>query len=328
MAAVADRALSRGRRFRRATALSAALLASLALTLAAVDAQTLYRYLDGDGHVVYSDRRPDGLGRLDPGTAAAEAIPPGVRLRETTDSVGERMLVAVNDFESWVQVAYRVESSRNLDPSAPSSGNLLVPPRSQSFLMWFTPIDAASPVEVSFSYQYLHGHPSARHRPDSVYRLPYALNDAHPVSQAYPDTLTHASDANRHAVDFEMPVGTAVHAARAGIVVDLADEYFGAGLDLDVDVERANFVRILHDDGTLALYGHLNGLSVRVEPGERVAQGQHIADSGNSGFSSGPHLLFVVQRNSAGAMESVPVQFAGKPGSVVSLTTGDRPVAY
>jgi murein DD-endopeptidase MepM/ murein hydrolase activator NlpD len=194
--------------------------------------------------------------------------------------------------------------------------------------MPLAPIDAASPVEVSFSYQYLYGHPGAQHRPDAPYRLPYALDNAFPVSQAFPDTVTHVSEANRHAVDFEMPVGTRVFAAREGIVVETAEEFSGAGLDLEFDAERANIVRVLHDDGTLALYGHLNWHSVRVKPGDRVARGQHIADSGNTGFSSGPHLHFVVQRNRAGRTESVPVRFAGSAGSVVSLETGDRPVAY
>jgi murein DD-endopeptidase MepM/ murein hydrolase activator NlpD len=327
MAAIAVRALIGVRRFRWATACSVALLFNLPLHGAAVYAQALYKYRDADGQWVYSDRRPDGLGRLEPVAVEPAADPAGVQLRETTNDAGERILVAVNDFASWVQIAYRVESSRNLAPS-PSSGNLLIPPQEQTFLMPLAPIDAASPVEISFSYQYLHGHPGARHQPDTPYRLPYALDDAHPVSQAYPDTVTHASEANRYAVDFEMPVGTAVFAARAGIVVETAEEFSGAGLNLRFDAKRANYVRILHDDGTLALYGHLNWHSVRVQPRERIARGQHIADSGNTGFSSGPHLHFVVQRNRAGAMESVPVRFAGAAGSVVSPATGDRPVAY
>jgi murein DD-endopeptidase MepM/ murein hydrolase activator NlpD len=328
MAATADRTLIGSRRFRWATAFSVVLLGGLLLEVGPVDAEVLYKYRDAGGQWVYSDRRPARFDRLEPVAGDPAAGPSGVQLRETTDNAGEPILVAVNDFAAWVQIAYHVESSRNLDPSTASSGNLLIPPQDQTFIMALAPIDAASPVEVSFSYQYLYGHPGAQHRPDLPYRLPYALNDAHPVSQAYPDTVTHASEAHRYAVDFEMPVGTAVFAAREGIVIETAEDFSGAGLDLQIDAERANFVRILHDDGTLALYGHLDWHSIRVEPGERVTRGQRIADSGNTGYSSGPHLHFVVQRNRAGAMESVPVKFSGSAGSVVSLATGDRPVAY
>lgn len=328
MAALADRALIGKRRFQWGAAISAALLGSVSLYVAAVDAQVLYKYRDSAGQWVYSDRRPEGYERREPLAVDSAAEPSGVQLRKTTNAAGEPILVAANGFATWVQIAYRVESSRNLDSSTPSSGNLLVRPQDQTFLMPLTPIDAQSPVEVSFSYQYLYGHPGARHRPDAPYRLPYALDEAHPVSQAFPDTVTHAAESNRHAVDFEMPVGTAVFAAREGVVVETAEEFSAAGLDLQFDADRANLVRILHDDGTLALYGHLNWHSIRVQPGERVARGQHIADSGNTGFSSGPHLHFVVQRNRAGAMESVPVRFTGAGGSVVSLATGDRPVAY
>jgi murein DD-endopeptidase MepM/ murein hydrolase activator NlpD len=327
MAAATARTLIGASRSGCAAVVSAVLLCSLPLPSAA-DAESVYKYRGVDGHWVYSDRQPQGQSRRTPLNETPAAIAAGVALREVTNVDGKAVLVAANGFPGWVQVAYRVESSRNLDPAAPSSGNLLVPPRDQTFLMALAPIDASFPVEVSFSYQYLHGHPGTRHRPDTPYMLPFAPASAHRVSQAYPDVMTHATAATRHAIDFEMPVGTAVLAAREGIVIETAEEFSGSGLDLEVDGDQANFVRILHDDGTLALYGHLNRHSIRVEPGERVARGEYIADSGNTGFSSGPHLHFVVQRNRAGAMESVPVHFAGAAGSVVTLATGDRPVAY
>jgi murein DD-endopeptidase MepM/ murein hydrolase activator NlpD len=57
-----------------------------------------------------------------------------------------------------------------------------------------------------------------------------------------------------------------------------------------------NFVRVLHDDGTMGVYLHLKQGSVSVE-GQRVMVGSALALSGNTGNSSGPHLHFVVQRN-------------------------------
>jgi murein DD-endopeptidase MepM/ murein hydrolase activator NlpD len=237
-------------------------------------------------------------------------------------------LIAINELEAWAQIAYRVETSRNLDPDARSTGNALLPPRSETLLMALATMDSEKPAEGSFSYQYIIGHPGARHRPDLPYRLPYALAQAHRVSQAYPDSMTHAAPANRYAVDFEMPIGTRICAARGGVVIEVVGDFVDAGLDPERDGERANFVRVLHDDGTLALYGHLDPGSIRVAPGQRIGRGEHIADSGNTGYSSGPHLHFVVQRNRAGALESVPVSFAGAGGVAFTPETGDVPVAY
>src|SRR5690606_16039404 len=105
-------------------------------------------------------------------------------------------------------------------------------------------------------------------------------------------------------------------------------DFFENGTDLGVNGPRANVVRVLHDDGTMSLYGHLNWNSIRVRPGQRVARGEYLADSGNTGFSTGPHLHFVVQRNKGGALESVPVEFAGPGGAPITLQTGRTYTAY
>ena len=76
------------------------------------------------------------------------------------------------------------------------------------------------------------------------------------------------------------------------------------GTDQGRDASAANLVRILHDDGTWAEYAHLNRSTIRVRPGDVVERGEYIADSGNTGFSSGPHLHFVVQRN-AGYLDNL-----------------------
>ena len=94
----------------------------------------------------------------------------------------------------------------------------------------------------------------------------------------------------------------------------MAARHFKTGLSLQ-NMDEANFVQILHDDGTHAIYAHLQLDTVRVKVGQRVARGEYIANSGNTGFSSGPHLHFVVLHNVGLRSESVPVTFAG-PGGV------------
>lgn len=57
---------------------------------------------------------------------------------------------------------------------------------------------------------------------------------------------------------------------------------------------RANFVCVQHSDGTYARYFHLSRNGVRVKKGDRVAAGDILGLSGNTGFSSAPHLHFDV----------------------------------
>jgi murein DD-endopeptidase MepM/ murein hydrolase activator NlpD len=303
---------------------------TVALTVFAVSAgaQPLYRFVSAAGHLVFSDRLPTGVGLADLGDGDAAARRAAVSLHEASRDGGEPILVATNDTQAWAQVAFRIESSRNLDPTIRRSGNFLLPPLSETELTPLVAIDGGSRPVLDISYQYVLGHPGARHDPDGPYRLPFMRDEAYLVSQAYPDVQTHGSDANRHAIDFDMPIGTRVVAARAGLVVETVGDFRNSGFESDHPRDSANFVRILHDDGTFALYGHLAWQSIRVVAGQRVVGGQHIADSGNTGFSSGPHLHFVVQVNRAGALESVPVTFGGAAGSTFTLATGDRPVAY
>jgi len=125
-----------------------------------------------------------------------------------------------------------------------------------------------------------------------------------------------------------MPVGTDIFAARGGIVFDVAASNFRGGLDPERDGPAANVVRILHDDGTYAVYAHLNTNTIRVRPGDLVRRGQYIADSGNTGFSSGPHLHFAVLRNSGMRIESIPVVFLGANSESVVPSSGMVLSAY
>jgi murein DD-endopeptidase MepM/ murein hydrolase activator NlpD len=165
------------------------------------------------------------------------------------------------------------------------------------------------------------------HRPDGPYRAPFALARQFRVTQAYPSHITHVDAASAYAVDIEMPVGTQIYAARGGTVIEVASQYF-EGSDDAKRAARANVVRILHADGTMALYAHLNWDSIRVRPGQVVERGEYIADSGNTGFSSGPHLHFAVIRNSGLHHESLPVQFVRPSGAAAAAVTGEMLAAH
>jgi murein DD-endopeptidase MepM/ murein hydrolase activator NlpD len=97
-------------------------------------------------------------------------------------------------------------------------------------------------------------------------------------------------------VDIAAPIGTPVYAATAG-VVQRAGSATGFGLA----------VYIRGDDGAVTVYGHVN--EYYVAAGERVSAGEQIAEVGNRGQSTGPHLHFEVHPGGAmygGQIDPVP----------------------
>jgi murein DD-endopeptidase MepM/ murein hydrolase activator NlpD len=99
-----------------------------------------------------------------------------------------------------------------------------------------------------------------------------------------------------------------VLAARAGVVVDVVDGNIASGTR-KVFYDKANRVQVLHADGTIAMYAHLRHGAV-VEVGEQVGTGDLLGLSGDTGFSTGPHLHFMVwKRQPDLSMATVPIRF-------------------
>jgi murein DD-endopeptidase MepM/ murein hydrolase activator NlpD len=123
---------------------------------------------------------------------------------------------------------------------------------------------------------------------DYMYDLPYNKGGIFMVIQGYNGEYSHK---NQYAVDFKMPEGTEILAAREGYVTEIKQDS-NIGCPSEACVSQGNFVRIIHSDGTIAEYYHLKYNGAKVKTGDKVEKGQTIGLSGNTGWSSGPHLHF------------------------------------
>jgi murein DD-endopeptidase MepM/ murein hydrolase activator NlpD len=122
------------------------------------------------------------------------------------------------------------------------------------------------------------------------YELPFKKGAKYRVVQGYGGLFSHRHIA---AIDFEMPVGTPVYAARGGIVYSYKDDSDEGG-PLSKYKNKANYIIIKHNDGSFGCYWHLQKNGVLVKDGQ-VSEGQQIGFSGATGLVVRPHLHFSVK---------------------------------
>jgi murein DD-endopeptidase MepM/ murein hydrolase activator NlpD len=123
-----------------------------------------------------------------------------------------------------------------------------------------------------------------------IYDLPFKEGTKHKIAQGYGGMFSHK---NKAALDFSMPEGTPVYAARAGVIYSFKDDSNEGGLFRKNG--KANYIIIEHNDGSFGCYWHLQKNGVAVKKGS-VAKGQLIGYSGRTGFALRPHLHFTVKR--------------------------------
>lgn len=166
--------------------------------------------------------------------------------------------------------------------------------------------------QVNVQLKAIPGDP-ARHPQPFDYALPVPAKGLR-IDQADGGAHSHGDDENRHAIDFAAPMGTPVVAARDGVVMDLDNDEPDRAAGNGDRRARANFVRVLHADGSMALYAHLQRGSIPLRRGDRVGLGQRIGAVGNSGWSTAPHLHFTVQVNGDRRLQSIPVRILAPQG--------------
>ncbi|MDX1556479.1 MAG: M23 family metallopeptidase, partial [Xanthomonadales bacterium] len=173
------------------------------------------------------------------------------------------------------------------------------------------------PFSYRLNFRWAPGKPNPIPINGIVVHPPFAANEAYIISQGFNGDATHFGPDSQYAVDIAMPVGTPVLAARDGTVMDVEEDFKDGGTEKAEYLERANRVLILHDDGTMTVYAHIDLASVNVRPGLHVRAGRQIARSGNTGFTTGPHLHFAVQQNIGMEVVSLPFKFERNEGEPV-----------
>ncbi|HET7502238.1 MAG TPA: M23 family metallopeptidase [Kofleriaceae bacterium] len=241
-----------------------------------------------------------------------------------------------NRYTVPVVIHWTITALDNVDAMTPLDGTAVLPaapaPLGNGAVVVLAELQQVDPGlryrrQLYFSARF--GDPRARPQP-YVYGLPYPHGLTFSVLQGFHGEFSHRGS-NEYAVDFNCPVATPVVATRPGMVVAINASAQGSGTTPEfLDDKRANFVIVRHDDGTLGEYMHLSPSGVMVHPGQRVRRGQEIALSGNTGFSTTPHLHFQVMTASDDGMtkRSFPFELAIRPRKTSPPVQGQRYSAW
>lgn len=137
------------------------------------------------------------------------------------------------------------------------------------------------------------------------YYLPYPKGKTYKIIQGFNGRFSHDKESSRYAIDFNLKVGDTVTAARDGKVFFIKEDSKEFGNSRKYS-GKANKIMIFHKDGTIASYVHLKYNGVFVNENDEVLAGQKIGVVGMSGFTTTPHLHFVVHKEKG---ISIPFQF-------------------
>ena len=277
---------------------------------------TIYKSTDANGVVSYSDRPSKGAQVFTFRDRMVEHLERQVYLVITKKKGADSVYVR-NDLYAPVEIELSFAGLQNVNGAPSRPIRRVMPARSSLRLALLTAMNAEKPLAYVPRFEYFLGDPSGA---ALAYQYPYPWRGGpFRLSQGANGQYSHFGPRNRYAMDIAMPEGTPIIAARGGVVVKTENAQTGRGSDA-----AGNFVRVLHDDGTMGVYLHLKQGSVSVREGQRVSVGSPLALSGNTGNSSGPHLHFVVQRNTGLGLVSIPYQFRQPMGSLPNFALGKQ----
>ena len=129
-------------------------------------------------------------------------------------------LVATTTVDTLFCVSVTFTTLENITPST-TQRLFNLSGKGQTTLLSLSRTDAQAGYSYSYSYQYRHGHSGTAHNSEHKYRLPYSTAESYTVGQEYFGSFSHQND---YALDWNMPEGTTLRAARGGTVIDLKED--------------------------------------------------------------------------------------------------------
>ena len=188
----------------------------------------------------------------------------------------------------------------------------VVPAREEKVLITkLTITDRKKAAKFNYSYTTNYGDINLNNTDEFIYDLPFRKSQKFKVMQGYNGTFSHA---DKYALDFEMPLGTEIMTMREGIVIEVIDLNSKTCPEKEC-VEFNNQIIVYHPDGTFAEYVHIKQNSSKVRKGESVVKGQVIAESGNVGWSTGPHLHISIFKQKLAERNTIMTKFKIGDGS-------------
>ncbi len=259
----------------------------------------IYKYTDENGKLVFTDRKPkqnSEVIELKKHNKKSQHEP----WIEVLRANGKHQIFLNNPIHAPLQFVYRANrlgKKRYLYP-VKGPGRFLIREQEKPF------------GEVVFGWAI--GEKNMLHS-QTVYQLPFSSKKRLLITQGFNGRFSHQGRGNRNALDIAMEVGTHIVAARDGIVAIAKDDYHMGGAK-SFFLDKANHITIYHEDGSSAIYAHILQGTATVKAGDKVKAGEIIARSGSSGYSTGPHLHFVIRGLIAGQVVSLPFRLYDRQG--------------
>jgi len=273
----------------------------------------IYKYQDKTGKWHFTDKKPKstvhGVQQVPYSQQISRKKTPYIEVIRNNSTI---QYIAHNPYHGVVQCFFRLKNTQD------RRVKITLPALTSKEIY---KDEGSSAKEQEFQFRYVIGQPHSTPSTDQ-YLPPFSDFKPMKITQGFRGKFSHNRQPSLYAVDIAMPVSTKITAVRDGTVIVTKDDYAYAGVTSAFFLDKANFIEIMHEDGTYAIYAHLLLGSLKVREGMKVKAGQIIGLSGNTGYSTGPHLHFAIRYNAAGKTKSLPFKFIQANKKVVQPAKG------